>query len=238
MKKDRARELFVAYLKKHVSSEYLEGVKAGIKVGMSDVMKDMGIKPEPTPPDGERRYEDAGDGEFAPGADCGATEEELRQTIAKLKMHLKEERDRRERYRKTLSDTLIDLKTAPQFIRVITTHYDGYSLNHRIEIHADPKTSGNASHEYRATIEDNGVGLPVLSEKFQKGPRHEKGSEPGITENVLLAILIDRLQGFQGSEYRCRENGEALNNCKQALAWLKQRADARAHRSVLGTGTK
>ena len=63
-------------------------------------------------------------------------------------------------------------------------------------------------------------------------------STPGITENVLLAILIDRLMGFQAGPYACGENGSALAYLKAALSTLKARSDERAARGVLGKSEK
>ena len=37
----------------------------------------------------------------------------------------------------------------------------------------------------------------VATIQFQRGPRNVEGSTPGITEAVLYAVLIDRLEGFQ-----------------------------------------
>ena len=54
----------------------------------------------------------------------------------------------------------------------------------------------------------------------------------GVTNEVLLAIVIDRLHGFQTGEFNCEENEIALMCCKAALAVLKQRTRDRVKRGV------
>ena len=73
---------------------------------------------------------------------------------------------------------------------------------------------------------------------FQKGARHEEGSTLGVTNEALLAIVIDRLRSFQAGPFLCSENAIALTHAETALLWLRQRADARARRGVLGTNAK
>jgi hypothetical protein len=70
--------------------------------------------------------------------------------------------------------------------------------------------------------------------QFQHGPRNVEGSKPGVTEAVLLAILIDRLRGFQAGPYACRENAIMLIKFEECLMWTRRRADERARQRVLG----
>jgi hypothetical protein len=115
--------------------------------------------------------------------------------------------------------------------RTIDDHFDGHGLADSIQLLADPPGPGGASHEYRAYVGD----LEVARVKFQKGPRHEPGSTPGILDGVLLAIVVDRMRAFDAGEYRCRENALVRTKAEEALHWLKHRADERARRKVLGT---
>lgn len=125
--------------------------------------------------------------------------------------------------------------------RLIETHHDGHGLNESIIIAADA-----ASHYYHAVIaapmaDDAESGVfptPCVQVQFQHGPRNVEGSTPGATEAVLLAILIDRLRGFQTGPYACKENEEQLAHLKAALAAAKKRADERAARGVLGKNAK
>ena len=69
---------------------------------------------------------------------------------------------------------------------------------------------------------------------FQHGPIYEVGVN-GITNEILLAIVIDRLRGFQAGGLRCRENAVALTKLEEALMWLKKRTHERTVRGVEGT---
>lgn len=71
---------------------------------------------------------------------------------------------------------------------------------------------------------------------FQNGPVNENGvGVNGITHEALLAVLLDRLDGFQAGPYACEENARAREHIHQALDWLKQRTLAREARGVEGT---
>lgn len=73
--------------------------------------------------------------------------------------------------------------------------------------------------------------------KFQNGPINEHGIN-GITQEALLAIVIDRLRSFQSGPYACRENAIALTHCEDALLWLQKRTRERLARGVEGTSQK
>jgi hypothetical protein len=79
-----------------------------------------------------------------------------------------------------------------------------------------------------------GVNQRSLSILFQNGPIPEKGTN-GVTHEALLAILVDRMQGFQKGQYACRENAIALTHLEEALMWLQKRTRERVARGVEGT---
>lgn len=91
----------------------------------------------------------------------------------------------------------------------------------------------NANHEYHVINVENGEHLPTCV-KFQKGPIKENGVN-GCHHEDLLAIVIDRLQSFQKSEYSCRENACAITKLEEALMWLRKRTQDREDRGVEGT---
>jgi hypothetical protein len=68
---------------------------------------------------------------------------------------------------------------------------------------------------------------------FQNGPIKEVGIN-GITQEALLAIVIDRLQSFQNGPFPSEENGLALDHCRLALNLLKLRTMNRLTRGVEG----
>lgn len=123
----------------------------------------------------------------------------------------------------------------------ITEHHDGHGLNEKLVIDTDEPDQSGASHSYHVGYVDNPddkAARSVAVVQFQKGPRNVEGSTPGITEAVLLIILIDRLRGFQAGPYACRENAIQLTKLEECLHWTKARADERARRGVLGKNAK
>jgi len=121
-------------------------------------------------------------------------------------------------------------------MRTITDHKVG-GLNEGLEIVVvDEPGQGNACHEYR--IHDNdGLNTPLGKVSFQNGPIKENGVN-GITQEVLLAIVIDRLRGFQSGDFACRDNAIALTHCEDALMRLQKRTRDRLARGVEGTNKK
>jgi hypothetical protein len=103
--------------------------------------------------------------------------------------------------------------------------------NKQIVITADEQSpaNGNASHHYNILGPTFTVMLP-----FQDGPIKEVGVN-GVTHEVLLAIIIDRMRGFQSSQYACRENALALTKLEEAAMWLFERTRQRELRGVEGT---
>lgn len=124
-------------------------------------------------------------------------------------------------------------------VRTIDTHHDGHGLNESIVISSDVPDKSGAAHYYEFDMQGDAQSLHSAgSVRFQTGPRGEVGSTPGITEAALLAVLIDRLRGFQSGPYACRENAIQLTKLEEVLHWTKARADERAKRGVLGRNVK
>ncbi len=104
----------------------------------------------------------------------------------------------------------------------------------------DEKGQGNANHEY-AIVE---VAPPESTEplrflgtvSFQNGPIKEFGVN-GVTNEDLLAIVVDRLRGFQSGEFACNANQHALAHTENAFTALFGRTKEREARGVEGTNT-
>lgn len=77
-------------------------------------------------------------------------------------------------------------------------------------------------------------GLSGVAIMFQNGPIAEHGIN-GLTQEVLLAIVVDRLQSFQRGAFACRENAVALTHIETAQLWLHKRTLDRVARGVEGT---
>lgn len=116
---------------------------------------------------------------------------------------------------------------------VVTDEPGAGGANHRYEISGyDPRN--NASAPELKNIRGDYESLLVL---FQNGPINEHGVN-GITQEVLLAIVADRLRSFQTGPFACRENALALTKIEEAQHWLQQRTLARMRRGVEGTNQK
>lgn len=120
-------------------------------------------------------------------------------------------------------------------MRAITDHKLN-GLNDALTINVlDEPGQGGACHAYE--IE---VGAPKTKSyyvDFQNGPIKE-ASVNGISDEALLAIVIDRLRSFQEGPFSCRENSVALTNLEQSLMWLQKRTRDREARGVEGTNQK
>lgn len=103
----------------------------------------------------------------------------------------------------------------------------------------DDPGSGGANHHYEIQIPSRSPenstadAYPI---RFQNGPIAEAGVN-GLTHEALLAILIDRMEGFQGGPYASDDNEEALQAMRTAQTALQRRTKARMARGVEGTHT-
>ncbi len=95
----------------------------------------------------------------------------------------------------------------------------------------DPK-AGNASHSYGIQW---GGPKDVTKIQFQHGARGLQDSKPGVFDDDLLAILQDRLEGFQSGPFACEENAEALKAIQEARECLGRRVARRISQGVLGS---
>jgi len=102
-------------------------------------------------------------------------------------------------------------------------------------ISVDDPGAGGACHDYRVTEFRMDGNFRVFAEvHFQNGPIRENGVN-GCHQEDLLAIVIDRLEGFQAGTYACRENALALTKIQEAMHWLNHRTAGRQARGVEGT---
>lgn len=124
-------------------------------------------------------------------------------------------------------------------MRELTSHkVNGLNEALRIEV-LDGPGHGNACHIYRiAVLNGTEVAKPVCVDvAFQNGPIAEAGVN-GISQEALLAIVEDRLIGFQSGPFSCRENAIALTKIQEAMMWLQKRTRDRMARGVEGTNQK
>ncbi len=79
-----------------------------------------------------------------------------------------------------------------------------------------------------------GVGGFLSTLFFHDGPSLLVSAVHGLTNEVLLAIVIDRLECFQRGAFKCRENALAITKLEEAMHWLAHRARDRERRGVEG----
>ncbi len=119
-------------------------------------------------------------------------------------------------------------------MREISTHKIN-GLNEAIDVQAiDEPGSGGANHHYTVCV----PGVTDANIVFQNGPIKEVGDANGISNESLVAVVIDRLQCFQKGPYACRENAIALTKLEEAMHWLHHRTNERLRRGVEGTHAK
>lgn len=120
--------------------------------------------------------------------------------------------------------------------RQITSHKLN-GLNDSLTILAvDGPGAGGASHCYQIMWKSGPAHepAPYVDIDFQNGPIAESGVN-GVSNEALLAVVIDRLQGFQSGDFKCRENAIALTKIEEAMHWLHHRTRERIAREVEGT---
>ena len=99
----------------------------------------------------------------------------------------------------------------------------------------EEKFSYNAPHLFEVRKHNHeAFEAPLARIHFQEGPIKECGVN-GVCNEDLIAMVICRLEHFQQSEFRCRENALAITHLEEALLWLRKRTMGREKRNVEGT---
>jgi hypothetical protein len=110
----------------------------------------------------------------------------------------------------------------------------GNSRYTQVVVQDEPNEKSKACHSYAILDATNTNTIALGHIHFQEGPIKESGVNGAHNED-LLAIVIDRLYGFQNSEFKCRENAIAITKIEEALLWLGKRTSDRESRGVEGT---
>ena len=102
--------------------------------------------------------------------------------------------------------------------------------------------------KYEAVNEQDAEGNPTggnvkgtgLSIGWQNGPLG-RGAERQEPNGAFVETVIDaarqRIQFYQDSKFKCRENAIAITKLEEALLWLNKRTTDREQREVEGTHT-
>ena len=135
-------------------------------------------------------------------------------------------------------------------MRTLTDHIvsGDQAVQLKIEV-LDQPGAGGANHLYQIEGFNSGTnpsdpwkarhGQPAIHSTilFQNGPIKESGVN-GITQEALLAIVIDRLRSFQAGPFASDYNAVALDHCEKGLQSLQRRTLERISRNVEGTNQK
>lgn len=134
-----------------------------------------------------------------------------------------------------MNRTLTDHVVNPANDKITITVLDGPGsggASHLYQIEGFNSAS-NPSDPWTARHGQPAVHSTIL---FQNGPINEVGVN-GLTHEVLLAIVADRLRSFQKGPFSCKANACALTHIEEAQHWLQQRTLERMRRGVEGTHT-
>lgn len=113
--------------------------------------------------------------------------------------------------------------------RMLSTHIAD-AQDHALHILVGPEGAGGAPMVYLVQSISTRLRVPL---PFQSAPIPEVGVN-GLTNEVLLAIVADRLRCFQAGPFPCSHNGQALQKTEEALRLLHQRTADRRRRQVEG----
>lgn len=126
-------------------------------------------------------------------------------------------------------------------MREITSHR-GSSLNNGLKIYAsDEPGPGGANQCYLIHVDEINFTTPpgvTVSDVLQFHKGNPADGITGISNEALLAIVEDRLKGFQSGPFACDTNAMALSSVGAALAVLRARSAERTARGVEGTQEK
>lgn len=113
-------------------------------------------------------------------------------------------------------------------------------LNDALTIMAvDDPGPGGANHRY--LVKGGDPQMRSVAEfvhcdiRFQNGALGDVGHLNGLSNEALIAIVIDRLEAFQRGPFKCDMNDQAVNHLHAALGSLHTRTVERIQRGVEGT---
>ena len=114
-------------------------------------------------------------------------------------------------------------------MRKITTHVEN---DRQPKLLAGENVApGNAPQKY-VIMYDEASGTPNVVNLIELDINFISLESDGVTNEVLLAIVIDRLEGFQAGPFACEENQNALDAARLSLETLHSRTRERLNRGV------
>jgi len=101
---------------------------------------------------------------------------------------------------------------------------------HLSENFNDPQ--GNPAGGY-----SKGTGIEISWQDGPLGRGLERKEPNGAFVETVIDIARQRIQYYQNSKFKCRENAIAITKLEEALMWLNKRTVDREVRAVEGTHT-
>lgn len=80
-----------------------------------------------------------------------------------------------------------------------------------------------------------GVGISISWQNGPLGRGDDRVAQNGAFVEGVIAAAIDRIEYYQASKFKCRENALALTRLEEALLWLNARTAKREAQKVEGT---
>ncbi len=80
-----------------------------------------------------------------------------------------------------------------------------------------------------------GVGISISWQNGSLGRGVDRKQPNGAFVEGVIAAAIDRLEWYQASKFKCRENALALTKLQEALHWLDWRTRRREQQGIEGT---
>jgi hypothetical protein len=81
----------------------------------------------------------------------------------------------------------------------------------------------------------SGVGLSIQWQNGPLGRGEDRKAPNGAFVETVIAAALQRIEDYQASKFKCRENALAITKLEEALHWLNARTQAREARQVEGT---
>ena len=81
----------------------------------------------------------------------------------------------------------------------------------------------------------SGTGLEITWQDGPLGRGPERKEPNGAFVETVIDAARQRIQYYQDSKFKCRENAIAITKLEEALLWLNKRTSDRGKREVEGT---
>ena len=86
--------------------------------------------------------------------------------------------------------------------------------------------------------ETHGEGIAINWQNGPLGRGPTRQMPNGAFVEGVIAAAIDRLQWYNSTKFKCRENSLAITKLEEALLWLQWRTIQREKRQVEGTNVE